>query len=474
MSMSITLHPTQPIYLVDDESAARESMEILLRSAGLGNTVPMADPREMMAALERQRASVVLLDLGMPHVSGESLLQRIASDYPDIPIIVVTGTDTVDTAVFCMRHGAFDYLVKPLDAERLLSSVRRALERQLLEEENRRVREKLLSPVLDHPEHFAHIVTCSPALAAIFQYVEAIASLSHPVLITGETGVGKELVARAIHTASGRQGDLVSVNVAGLDDTMFSDTLFGHVKGAFTSADKARNGLILTAQGGTLVLDEIGDLSIQSQVKLLRVLQEGEFLAAGSDVPRKTDARIIATTNADLGELQAAGKFRKDLYYRLSANRICVPPLRQRREDIPLLANHFLAEFAKEQNIPKPVMPAAFLSMLEAHDLAGNVRELRSMMLDAVTRKKMGKPAFQAADDAAGTARAEPDGTSADRIVFPSALPTPRQVVEDLVAEAMRRADGKQSAAARLLGISQQAIAKRLKRTKGADDPDSE
>jgi len=472
--MSITLHPTQPIYLVDDESAARESMEILLRSAGLGNTVPVADPREMMAALEHQRASVVLLDLGMPYVTGESLLQRIASDYPDIPIIVVTGTDTVDTAVFCMRHGAFDYLVKPLDAERLLSSVRRALERQSLEEENRRVREKLLSPVLDHPEHFKHIVTCSPALAAIFQYVEAIASLSHPVLITGETGVGKELVARAIHTASGRGGDLVSVNVAGLDDTMFSDTLFGHVKGAFTSASGARNGLILTAQGGTLVLDEIGDLSIQSQVKLLRVLQEGEFLAAGSDVPRKTDARIVATTNANLGELQAAGKFRKDLFYRLSANRIAVPPLRQRREDIPLLANHFLAEFAKEQNIPKPVMPAAFLSMLEAHDLAGNVRELRSMMLDAVTRKKMGKPAFQAADDAAGTPRAEPDGTSADRIVFPSALPTPRQVVEDLVAEAMRRADGKQSAAARLLGISQQAIAKRLKRTKDSDDPDAE
>ncbi len=470
--MTTTKHPVLPIFLVDDESATRESMEILLHMASLGNTVQCADSREVMPALARQRASLVLLDLGMPYITGETLLQQITSEYPDIPVIVVTGTDTVGTVVVCMRHGAFDYLVKPLDAERLLSSVRRALERQSLAEENLRVRAKLLSPTLEHPEHFRHMVTCSPALAAIFQYVEVIAGLAHPVLITGETGVGKELVVRAIHTASGREGELVSVNVAGLDDAMFSDTLFGHVKGAFTSADKARDGLILKAQGGTVVLDEIGDLSLQSQVKLLRVLQEGEFLPAGSDVPRKTDARIVATTNADLDALQRAGKFRKDLYYRLNAHRIMVPPLRQRREDIALLANHFLAEFAKELGLPTPAMPRAFTALLENHSLAGNVRELRSMMLDAVTRKKMGTPAFSENGGVAATP-VELDGKACTGILFPPALPTPRQAVDALVAEAMRRANGKQSAAARLLGITQQAIAKRLKKSNDADATDS-
>ena len=470
--MTTIKHPDLPIVLVDDESAAREGMEILLRSAGMGHTAQCADPREVMPALARQRASVILLDLGMPHIPGETLLQQIAAEYPAIPVIVVTGTDTVDTAVFCMRHGAFDYLVKPLDAERLLTAVRRALDHHSLEEENLRVRAKLLSPTLEHPEHFRHIVTSSPALAAIFQYVEAIAGLPHPVLVTGETGVGKELVVRAIHAASGREGELVSVNVAGLDDALFSDTLFGHTKGAFTSADKARDGLILKAQGGTLALDEIGDMSMQSQVKLLRVLQEGEFLPTGSDVPRKTDARIIATTNADLDALQAAGTFRKDLYYRLNAHRIVVPPLRLRHEDIPLLAHHFLAAFAQEMGLSTPPIPRAFLATLEANNLSGNVRELRAMMLDAITRKKMGKSPFGEEGDATDTTTEHANDTCAG-LVFPPVLPTPRQAVAHLVAEAMRRANGKQSAAARLLGITQQAIAKRLKRAKDEDDPDA-
>ena len=455
--------PPRPIYLVDDEEQALIGLELLLRTEGLTNVVPVTDPRELLPRLAARPASVILLDLFMPHIPGEALLQEITRDYPGVPVIVVTGTDTVATAVRCMQRGAFDYIVKPVDTDRLLPALRHALERRLLEEETRHTRDKMLSPVLEHPERFQHIVTRSPIMFTIFQYIEAIAELPHPVLITGETGVGKELMARTIHDASGRSGAFVSVNVAGLDDTLFSDTLFGHAKGAFTSADGAREGLILRAQGGTLFLDEIGDLSRQSQVKLLRLVQEHEFMAIGSDTPKKTDARIITTTNANLEALQLEDKFRRDLYYRLNAHRINVPPLRQHKEDIPLLVEHFARECAQELGRAKLAMPPEVIALLASYAFPGNVRELRSLVLDIVTRSKLGVAPLQAVTDKLGPAHVPAEFVPGDGIVFPPILPSLKEAADMLMAEAMRRTHGNKSAAARLLNISQQAVSKRWK-----------
>jgi len=449
--------------LVDDDQQTLDGLAALLRSEGLSNSVQIADARTVTSMLAAQPAGVIVLDLFMPHMPGETLLQTLTAEYPGVPVIVVTGSDAVDTAVRCMKYGAVDYIVKPVDSGRLMASIRNALARRSLEEENRRVRDKMLSPVLERPKLFEHIITRSPAMGAIFQYIEAIAEVSQPVLITGETGVGKELVARALHHASGRTGALVSVNVAGLDDTLFTDTLFGHTKGAFTNADTSREGLIVRAQGGTLLLDEIGDLSSASQVKLLRLLQEGEFFPVGSDTPRRSDARIIATTNAHLEELQTAGKFRKDLYYRLNAHCISVPPLREHPEDIPLLLDHFLKLFSQESGTAAPKLTPEVRALMMRYTFPGNIRELRSMVLDMVSRSKTGVPPLRVLEEKLGSAGVQAPHAATDIIIFPPVLPGLKETADALVAEALRRANGNKSAAARLLGISQQAVSKRCR-----------
>ena len=234
------------------------------------------------------------------------------------------------------------------------------------------------------------MVTGNKKMRAIFQYVEVVAGTRQPIMITGETGVGKELVARAIHQLSGRKGDYVALNVAGLDDMMFSDTLFGHKKGAFTGADQAREGFIARAAGGTLFLDEIGDLNESSQIKLLRLLQEHEYYPVGSDIVSKSDARIVLATNRDLQKMIAAGKFRNDLYYRLCAHQIHIPPLRERLDDIPQLLDHFLATSAAMVNKKKPTPPPELAVLLSIYQFPGNMRELEALVFDAVARHASG------------------------------------------------------------------------------------
>ncbi len=315
----------------------------------------------------------------------------MANDFPEIPVIIITGSNDVDTAVRCMKSGAFDYMVKPVEKSRLISGVKRAIEIRELQRENKWLRAHVLSDKLEHPEAFSEIITNSPAMKSIFQYIEAISPSPQPVLITGETGVGKELVAKAIHHLSHRTGPFVPVNVAGLDDNVFADTLFGHRKGAFTGADQTRSGLVEQASGGTLFLDEIGDLSPASQVKLLRLSQDGEFFPLGSDVARRSDARVLVATNQDLEVLQSSGKFRKDLYYRLCAHHVHLPPLRERPEDLPLLIDHFLETASQTLGKKKPTPPRELFALLSTYHFPGNVRELQSMILDAVSSHKSGK-----------------------------------------------------------------------------------
>ena len=367
--MNILTYPEFPLLLVDDEEHSIDSFEITLRSDKINHFIRCQDSRNVLSLLAEHEVEAILLDLKMPYITGDELLPTIVTDFPDIPVIIITGADDVETAVKCMKAGAFDYMVKPVEKNRLLTGVKRVIEIRELQRENRLLKAQVLSPELVHPEAFSDIITNSSVMKSIFRYIEAISTSPQPVLITGETGTGKELIAKAIHTLRNPDGEFVAVNVAGLDDNVFTDTLFGHKKGDFTGADQARAGLIEKASEGTLFLDEIGDLSVASQVKLLRLLQENEYLPLGSDLTKRSNARVVVATNVDLESRLKSGKFRKDLYYRLRTHHIHIPPLRDRKEDLPLLLGYFLDQRSKSLDKKKPTPPKELLIMLQNYGL---------------------------------------------------------------------------------------------------------
>jgi DNA-binding NtrC family response regulator len=461
-----------PVLLVDDEAQLLSSCELILRAEGISPVVALEDSRSVLKMMEDREAAVIVLDLSMPQLPGMDLLHLLKERYPGLPVIVMTGTNEVEIAVECMKVGAFDYLVKPVEPSRFVSSVRRALEMRSLREEVDSLKDRFLSGRLRNEAAFAGIVTESRKMLAVFQYVEVIAASRHPVLITGETGTGKELLARSLHDLSGSRGSLVTVNVAGLDDTLFSDTLFGHRKGAFTGADQPREGLIAQAAGGTLFLDEIGDLSETSQVKLLRLLEERSYYPLGSDVAKESDSRVVCATNHSLERLVKEGKFRRDLYYRLYAHKIHLPPLRERKEDIPLLVDAFLAEASAEEKKKKPTPPAELYTLLSTYDFPGNIRELRMLVFDAVLRHPGGILSLDSFREVVGGRLSSPrEGVAAGTVAEGenpspfrnmSRLPTLKESEEHLIAEALARSRNNQGIAASMLGITRQAINKRL------------
>ena len=458
------------VVIVDDEPSIPKAFSAILKAGGFDKILIINDSREVMSRLYEGNIGVVLLDLTMPHISGEELLDLIKQHDPEISIVIITGNIEIETAVFCMKKGAFDYLVKPVESAKLIATVRRAMELQDLRRENESLKKRFFSDELQHPKVFSEIITTNNRMKTIFLYIEAVAYSKQPVLITGETGVGKELIARAIFRLSNTEGDFVSVNVAGFDDNMFSDTLFGHKKGAFTGAQQSRDGLIETARGGILFLDEIGDLNITSQLKLLRLLESGEFLPLGADVPKRSRARIVLATNRPIEDLVNNGDFRKDLYYRLYTHRILVPPLRERLEDIPALIDHFLADACEELCVDRPRVPSELFNMFGHYHFPGNVRELRSLIFDAVVRMQSSdrntetlsletfKEALRQSSTLAGC-----DTRRDQFIAFGEELPTIKKVMDLLIDEAMKRAKDNQTIASKTLGISQQALSKRLK-----------
>jgi DNA-binding NtrC family response regulator len=466
-------YPPHPILLVDDEAHTLASFDIVLRSHGITNTLRCQDSREVESILKHTEIEVLLLDLMMPHRSGQEIIAQTSRDYPELPVIIVTGVNDVGTAVQCIQHGAFDYVLKPVEAERLLPSIGRALEIRRLRRENSELSSRFLADTLAHPEAFAAILTSHPKMQAVFRYCEAVAGGQQPVLISGETGVGKELIARALHDLSGRPGQFVAVNVAGLDDQVFSDTLFGHAKGAFTGADHPRPGLIEKATGGTLFLDEIGDLSHISQIKLLRFLEAREYYPLGSDLAKRSDARVLVATHKGVDSLQGEGFFRKDLYYRLRTHHVHIPPLRERKEDIPLLLERFLDEAAREFGKKKPAYPKELLTLLKGYHFPGNVRELRAMAFDAVSNhagRMLGATAFRTLMASERRAAANATETSPDKndhsewAAALDRLPTIKEATRILVREALRRSGDNQRVAAHMLGITPQALNQRLKR----------
>ena len=469
------------ILVIDNDLEFLRSTQLIFKLAGIEPVDTINDSRKIMDHLAILSPKIILLDLNTPHPSGLELLPEIHKDYPHISILILSSKQELETAVRCMKLGAKDYLVKPVEREVLIQRVLQLLATHNLQNNPRHDSEQPLSEQLEQEEIFAHIITHHPKMRLIFQHLKSIACSNEPVLITGETGTGKELIAQALHHLKVPREPLVIENVAGLDDTVFTDTLFGHVKGAFTGAETKRTGLVAKADNGTLVLDEIGDLSPASQIKLLRLLQEKTYTPLGSDTPRETQARILVTTHCNLQEAVAQGMFRNDLYYRLAIHKVHLPPLRKRREDIPELLNHFISEAKRKmkKNIPPP--PEHLTKLLANHQFPGNIRELRAMTLDAA-RHYNGRgplplePFLQAVRE---PCKEEPmKSTTAFKlshalqieivpdIPLPSLKAGLKQVEIRLIEEAMNRAEGNQTRAATFLGLSRQAFYKRFRANK--------
>lgn len=463
--------PKEPILIIDDEPTWINSLALSLKvSAGLNNIEKCSDSSLAAGLLAKNSYSLVLLDLTMPKVSGEELLELIAERYPQLPVIVISGINQVETAIRCVKLGAEDFFVKTDERNRVVTGVVRLLKQRQLQQERSQLADALLGKEPELTTLLPNLITENSEMKKIISYLQAIAKSGEPVLITGESGVGKELIAQALHQLSCPDQPWVAVNVAGLDDTMFSDSLFGHLKGAYTSAEQNRQGMIEQARNGILFLDEIGDLSLASQIKLLRLIQEGEYYPLGSDKPQKIKARILVATNQDLQQKEAEGKFRRDLLYRLWTHRVAIPPLRERKEDIRRLLDYFLAEAAAAMGKKKPTVPAELVPLLQTHNFPGNVRELRAMAYNAVSLHRRGVLSMVGFLDMLPTpsGRVKPvelSEESAPQVRFGDVLPTLKQASELLIAEAMKRAGDNQTLASRLLGISHQALSKRLKKS---------
>jgi DNA-binding NtrC family response regulator len=361
------------ILIAEDSETTRLQLQKVLQAALNVRVDTAGNGTEALEALLEHNYSIVVTDLNMPGVSGMELIQELQKRGLPVTVIVTTGHGSIDTAVQAMQFGAFDFLAKPIDVQHLLLIIQRALDQRSLQDELTSLREQLRGQYSFHS-----VVSKNPRMHALFELIQSIAPTASTVLIEGETGTGKELVARAIHQASDvRAGPLVAVNCAALPETLLESELFGHEKGSFTGAVGQRKGRFEMADRGTLFLDEVGDIPATMQAKLLRVLQERQFERVGGTQSIRVDVRVIAATNRSLQQLVSAGKFREDLYYRLNVVKIDLPPLRERREDIPLLATHFAQKYARPGRSPKEIAPEAMDALLR-HAWPGNIRELEN------------------------------------------------------------------------------------------------
>lgn len=375
------------ILLVDDEKDFLDSLIRGLLISGFKNLHAEQDPRKALALIHRgEPVDIAILDITMPEMSGITLLHKIKQISPATECIMVTAADETKVAVQCMKEGAFDYRVKPFNLEELLTVIFKAIERKNLLEIHR-IGKQNSPPDLDNPKAFSCMTTQSRQMFRLLKEAELHAASMVPVLITGETGTGKELLARAIHQASSRAREpFIPVNMTALSPSLFESEFYGHTRGAFTGAVQDRCGLLETASQGTMFLDEIGSLPLELQGKLLRVLQEGEYFKIGTSRPRGADVRFIAATNAELFPLQEQGLFRKDLFYRLCGAWLTLPPLRNRKEDIPLLVTSLLDKYLGQQR--SHGIEDSALDLLQRYEYPGNIRELKSIVQHAANLAK--------------------------------------------------------------------------------------
>ncbi len=436
----------------------------LARNLGLdGFDAQVAEgPEAGLQLLAASRFDAVICDIKMPGMSGLELLSRVregreAAIDPDIPILMLTSVNSVETAVDAMQRGASDYLTKEAGRQEVAVRLRKALDQRAVAEENRRLR-----ATIERVDEFSQLVGASSGIEKIKEEIAQVAETNATVMLLGETGVGKELVARAIHRASGRTGDFVDINGALLpDDTMLQSELFGHERGSFTDAKAQKKGKFELADGGTLFIDEVGEISREVQAKLLRALETMNFTRVGGTRSITVDVRIIVATNRDLGESVREGTFRDDLYYRLNVFPIQIPPLRQRREDITPLVQFFLARAAARYSRPRPEIQPEGMALLRAYDWPGNIRELRNICERLLIRARGGS--ILTADDV-HTCGIGPRDSTASVVDIPDDGLNLDELEQKLVLEALRRTDWNQTEAAKLLGISVDRMNNRVRK----------
>jgi two-component system response regulator PilR (NtrC family) len=451
------------ILVVDDERSMQEFLEIFFRSEGY-EVATAADLESALLHVEGDEFDVVVSDIQMPGGDGIELLHAVREISPETVVIMMTAFACTETAIAAIRDGAYDYITKPFKVEEVRIVVEKALEKKLLSTENRRLRSELRSRERDRS-----IIGSSPALQRIFEIIAQVADNKANVLLSGESGTGKEMVARAIHGMGERRSlPFVAVNCAAIPENLLESELFGHVKGSFTGAIQNKTGLFESADKGTLFLDEVGDLNLPLQVKLLRVIQDKSIRRVGGTDDRRVDARIIAATNRRLDEEIAAGRFREDLYYRLNVIEIPMPPLRERRDDIPLLVAHFVEKYARELGKPVEGVSEAALNRLAEYRFPGNVRELENVIERAVALSRGPTieleslpPVVLNPAEALPSPRISPEGVNLEELMA--------DYERGLLLEALGPAGGVKKRAAQLLGISFRSFRYRMEKL-GLDD----
>jgi two-component system response regulator AtoC len=434
------------ILVVDDEAIIRDSLRDWLNDTGY-NVFTAQNGAQALETIEREKPRIVIADLVMPGMDGIELMKRAKEISPDIEVIIITAYGSIPTAITAIREGAYDYIQKPFCPERAEILIAKLVERQRLIEENLSLHQKL-----EERYRFENIIAKSSRMQQVIEAIKVVAASNATVLITGETGTGKELVARAIHSQSQRHDKpFVAVSCAALPETLLESELFGHEKGAFTGAYAQKKGKFEIANHGTLFLDEIGEMSANIQVHLLRVLEEKEFTRVGGNEPIKVDVRVISATNRDMKEAVAKGQFREDLYYRLNVVNIELPPLRERREDIPLLAQHFLKKFALENKKEVTDFSPEATDFLLRYDWPGNVRELENAIERAVILTK--KPVIEIDDLPQQTLLGHPISLEKNL----------RQVEKNHIVNVLTQTKGNYTEAAKVLGISRMTLYNKAK-----------
>ncbi|WP_394129415.1 sigma-54-dependent transcriptional regulator [Shewanella maritima] len=450
------------ILLVDDEASWLRTLSVTLQ-----RLVPEAvidtcvDSRQVMNRMAVTDYALVLLDLTMPYQSGEQLLQQIRLEQPHTRVIIVTGVNEVDTAVNCIKHGAYDYFIKTDDVADLGHSVRRALEVVGLERNYQRIKDSFLSKTLSQPKAFSHILTCEPALIDQFRYLEAIAFSPEPILIEGETGTGKQAFAKCCHLLSSPDAPLITVNLAGIDAQQFAAQLFGQLS---QTPGQSVTGAIHKAAKGIIYLKDIAELPLESQAILVEVIEQKHYFPVNSDQHYPAHCRFVVSSQHPLMSLMQQGKIRSDLFYLLQSHKLNLPPLRERRLDITILLNHFVELAAQELNLTPPPVPSELAKQLQHYPFPGNINELKSMTIDAVSRSSAN--ALNIAPFMQAINAVMPPQLDSTPIHFGAELPTLAAMSQALIDEAMSRTAQNQTAAAKMLGISQSALSRRLTKEK--------
>lgn len=445
------------VLVVDDDEGLLLSIRATLLSAGMAEPALVSDSRRVMPLLQHQEFQVVLLDLIMPHIDGLDLLQKIKSEFPHMQCIVVTAVDQATTAVQAMSCGAYDYLVKPLNSDKLIITINRALEHYSLKHELSLLRRRQTFDDLKHPEAFADFVAEDESMARVFHQVESVAPTDYSVIIQGESGTGKEMVARAIHGLSKRaEGPFLAVNMAAVSKTIFEDEFFGHTKGAYTDAASDKPGFFEAAHEGTLFLDEVTELEPALQGKLLRVIEERELYRLGSTQVRNVNVRIVAATNRDIQEEIRRNRFRADLYHRLNMYSIEVPPLRHRKDDILPLARHFACLHAGRNGKRIEAFSPRLKDCLLQYPFSGNVRELEHLMAAAVLRETRTELGVDSSPEL--TAVAENQSTEN------TALMTLEEVEKRHILQVLKATGGNKIQAAKILGVNPSTIYRKIEK----------